>query len=328
MQRVAKNAATTLSHVFYALDTETATDPTGTPTYSIVDANGTAVASGNATVAGGDTGRVTAALAAQTQTRLLTVTWSATVGGVAMVEVDQVEVVGGFFWTPVAARASDSSLSDNAKYTTQDILDARTEVEQECETICDRAFVPRYLRMVLDGSGRSTLLLRHPQEFRSLADVRTIRRVSVAPQLDETFVDFSASELADVALEPDGTTLRRSSGDIFTEGWQNVVVELEYGLDAPPPDLRRQSMKRLRAWLNQSKSGIPDRASSFTAADGGTYRIDLPGTWKTGIPDVDAAYSRYSRRFQTGPGGGVVPASRTLMYEPQRYSLFHRPGRR
>jgi hypothetical protein len=292
----------------------------------VVDANGTAVVSGNASVAGGGSGITSFTLAAQTMTRLLTVTWSATVAGVPRVEVDVVEVVSGFFFSLKTGRDSDSSLADTAKYTTQQLLDARLQVEQEAEDICDQAFLPRYARVVLDGTGNSTLLLRHPDPQRSVASVRTIRRISVAPQLDETFVDFTAGQLADVSVSADGT-LRRSSGDLFTEGRQNVVVEYEYGLSTPPVGMVTAALIRFRSRLNLFRTGIPDRASSFTAADGGTYRISLPDAWRTGIPEVDAAYSRYSRRARTGPNGGPVPASRTFSYEPQRFSLFHRPGR-
>jgi hypothetical protein len=65
---------------------------------------------------------------------------------------------------------------------------------------------------------------------------------------------------------------------------------------------------------------------SFTIADGGTYRLSLPDEYKTGIPDVDGPYARYSRRARgaTGTAGGQgAPASRTLTYTPQRNSLFH-----
>jgi hypothetical protein len=68
------------------------------------------------------------------------------------------------------------------------------------------------------------------------------------------------------------------------------------------------------------RSGIPDRVTSYTAVDGGSYRLALPGAYATGIPDVDAVYSRYSRRMRTGTqamGGGAVPAGRTYTYNPQ-----------
>jgi hypothetical protein len=313
----------------FRVQTSQGTDPTGTPTYAIVDASGTAVSSGNATVVGGGSGQVTAPLAGVAAVAHLEVTWTATVAGATVIERDQVEIVGGFFFDLAAARDSDESLEDTAEYTTADLAAKRVEVERECELICDRAFVPRYARVVLDGSGTSDLILRHPDGDRSVCDIRAIRSISVAPELDETFVAFDADELADVAIRPDGVTLRRAGGGIFTWGSANVVVEYEYGLDAPPPDLVDATLTRLRSRLNRRRTGIPERASSFTNSAGDTYRLTLPGAYTTGIPDVDAEYTRYSRRYRTGTtaqGGGARPASRTLTYTPQYYSLFH--GRR
>lgn len=322
LTRVLKNSAAVMEHTFYV--DETATDSSTTVTYAVLDANGTSVASGNATSGGADTGRYTFTLPAQSTLKRGTVAWSATIGGAATTETDYFEVVGGFFFGLKQARDSDSSLSSTSTYPTADIKAKRLEVEVECETICDRAFVPRYERVVLDGSGTSALLLGMSDPTRSVADVRSIRAVKMAPEVDETFVDFTAAELAALAWTTDGT-IRRTDGSVFTEGSRNVIVEFEYGLDTPPAELVTASLTRLRSRLNFNKNGIPDRATSFTAAEGGTFRLDMPGAYKTGIPEVDAVYGRYSRRSGAGTGGKGrgVPASRTLSYDPQRYSLFH-----
>lgn len=322
LTRIAKSTAGTLSHTF--LVDETPTDATGTVTYAVVDAVGVSVASGNATLAGAGTGTYTFVLPAQAALKALTVTWSATVAGSATVATTYAEVVGGFFFSLAQGRASDATLADTAKYTTADLAGARLEVEWECEHICDRSFVPRYARVVLDGTGGDQLLLQHPLADRSIAEVRAIRSVRMADSPDGTFTAFSAGQLADLAVADDGT-LTRTGGDAFTEGRSNVVVELEYGLDSPPADLVRQALVRFRTALNTHKSGIPDRATSYTMGDLGTFRLDMPGPFKTGVPTVDAAYGRYSRRSTgTGTTGRAVPASRTLTYSPQASSLFHR----
>lgn len=320
LTRIAKNRAGTLAHVFEV--DETPTDPTGTPTYSVADANGTVVQSGNATAAGGSTGRVSVSLAAQSQIKRGTVTWTATIAGGTVVEYDEFEIVSGFYFSLKQGRDSDSSLSDTSTYPTSDLVTKRTEVEVECEAICDRAFLPRYDRVVLDGTGTSRLTLKHSDPTRSVADVRTLRRISVAPDVDETFVDFTAGELAGVVCSADGV-LTRTDGAIFTEGYSNVVVELEYGLNAPFSDLVTASLTRFRSRLNLNKSGIPDRATSYSLGEHGVYRITLPSEYQTGIPDVDAVYGRYSRRSGTGPNAKKVPASRSLTYNPQRFSMFH-----
>lgn len=321
--RVQRNAATTLSHTFYVGETPTA--PTGTPTYAIVDANSTAVASGNATVVSNS---VTAPLAARTQVSWLTVAWTATVGGSSVTEYDQVEIVGGFLFGLAEGRASDASLADTSKYPATDLDAKRLETEVECEQICDQAWVVRYRRVVLDGTGTWDLVIPDGgDDVRGgilLRGVRTVRRVAVAPTVAGTFVDLTAAQLAAVAVTGAGA-LRRTDGNVWTEGVQNVVVEYEYGNDAPPADLKSKVMIRFRQLLNLNKTGVPERAQSYTVDSGGTYRLSQPGAYETGSPEVDAAYWRYSRRESgTGKDGKPVPYGVTMSYAPQRYSLFHR----
>jgi hypothetical protein len=322
LTRAAKGAPTTLRHTFY-IDEEP-TDASGTVTVAVTNPAGTSVSAGNATSAGAGTGEYTYVLPGQAALTYLTVVWSATIDGTALTETTYVDVSGAHFFTLAAGRASDQSLSDTNRYPTADLVAARLEVETECETICDRTFVPRYERVVLDGTGTSELLLAHSDPVRSVAHVRSIRAVSMAPALDETFVAFTAGQLAALAVADDGT-VRRTDGTVFTEGRRNLIVEFEYGLAAPPADLVKACLTRFRSRLNLNKSGIPDRASSFSVAEGGTYRLDMPGAFKTGLPEVDAVYARYSRRSGAGTGstGRGVPASRTLNYDPQRTSLFH-----
>lgn len=319
--RVLRSQAATLSHTFY-LD-EAATDSSATVTYAVTDANGDSVTSGNATSAGAGTGRYTFTLAAQSTLKRGQIAWTGTIGGSATTEYDHFEVVGGFYFNLADGRNSDESLSSSERYPTDDLKLKRLEVEVECETICDRAFVPRYERVILDGSGTSRLVLKMSDPERSIADIRTIRRISVAPDLDETFVDYSAAQLAGVAPQADGTLIR-TDGNVFTEGYRNVIVEFEHGLDRPPSDLVTACLTRFRSRLNFNKNGIPERAVSYSMGDFGTYRLSMPDTYSTGLPDVDSVYSRYSRRTNgTGPNAKRVPASRSLHYRPQRYSLFH-----
>ena len=322
--RVALTSPTLLTHAFEV--GETLTDATGSVAVAVTDATGATVSSGNAAHA--SLGTYSYALAGQSAPARLTAAWSATVAGSAVVQTDEVEIVGGFFFSLTQGRASDASLSDSSKYTTGDLEDARLETEEECEAICDRAFIPRYLRTTLDGTGQPDLVLRHPDPERTVAHVRTIRSVKMARRADQPFVDFTTPELAALRVSDDGT-LRRLDGRVFTEGYANVVVELEYGLNAPPAELVKAALMRFRTRLNLGKGQIPSNASSFTVADGGTYRLDLPGAWKTGRPEIDAVYARYSRRSGAGTGtsGRQVPASRQLNYDPQFASLFH-GGRR
>lgn len=316
LTRVARTSAATLEHTF--LVGETATDSTTTVTVAVTDANGTAVVSGNASSAGVGTGRYTFPLPGQAQLALLTVTWSATISGAAVVEVDQVEVVGGFLFTLVEGRGSDTSLASTEKYPTADLIAARLEVEQECEEICDRALVPRYRRVLTDGTGTSELVL-------PTSDIRSIRAVRMAARAGQAFTAFTADELAALVATED-QVLRRVDGARWTEGLANVIVEYEHGWDTPPADLKKAALQRFRSRLNLTRTNIPDRAASFVSSEGGTYRLTLPAKYQTGLPEVDAVYARYSRRAITDDGTGTAaggPASRSLDFNPQRHSLYH-----
>lgn len=326
VSRVARSAPATLTHAFVVGETLTDVD-SGSVTLTLTDANGTVVVNA-ATATHAGLGTYTYAMAGQSQLADYTAAWSGLFGGSTVTETDHVQIVGGFFFNLLTARTSDPvNLADPAKFSTAMLDRVRQEVEDECEMICDRAFVPRYRRMVLNGTGTTRLLLTDPEwaaEGRSIADVRTVRSVLVAPQLGQTFVALTAGELAACAVMADGS-LKRVDGNIWTEGTQNVIVELEFGLDAPPSDLVTASLTRLRDRLAIAYSAIPDRATSFHLADGGAaFRLDMPDTFKTGLPMVDAVYARYSRREGAGTGKGrKVPVSRTLTYDPQTYSMFH-----
>jgi hypothetical protein len=327
LTRVARTAPATLTHTFVV--GEHATDVTsGSVTLATTDPSGVAVpaASGTATTAGAGTGTYTFLMPGQPQLTRLATAWTGTFSGSAVTEVDYLEIVGGFFFDLARARGSDDSITDMSRYSTLMLATRRQEVEDECEMICDRAFVPRYRRAILDGSGTPDLLLTDDawaKQGRSAADIRTIRSASIAPQIGQPFVPLTTLQLAAVTVTADNM-LRRVDGTIWTEGVQNIIVEYEYGLDAPSSELVDGSLLRLRSRLQSRAAGIPDRASSFTATDGGTYRLDMPGPFKTGLPFVDAVYSRYSRRSGSGTGTGrSVVAARTLTYTPQTNSLFH-----
>lgn len=324
LTRVARTAAGTLAHVFEVDETPTAA--TGAVTVTVTDPAGATVATG--TAAGDANNRYTFALPGQAQLQTLSATWSATIAGTAVVEVDQVEICGGYLFSLARGRASDKALADTDLYPTSDLRQARLEVEQELEWICNQAFVPRHRRVTLDGTGTRDLALPDgSDEIRGgyvMRGVRTIRSAAIAPRVGQPFVTLSADQLAALTVRSGGV-LRRTDGADWTAGDSNVVIEYEYGSDSPPEDLVRAALTRLRDRLNLNKTSIPDRAVSFTVPEQGTYRLSLPDAFRTGIPNVDAAYGRYSRRVSASeaPGGKSVPASRTLTYDPQHGSMFH-----
>lgn len=324
--RVVRGAPSQLEHTFVVGDE--LTDSTEDVTVAATDLLGDEVGSGDATSGGADTGRYLFTLSAVAAVTRLAVAWTGTIAGAEVTETDYVDVVGGRLFSLPQARASDSTLVA-AKVSTDVLAAARDAVEEAVERITDRAWTPSYARVTLDGSGTGELTLTHPLPDRAARDIRAIRSATVAPRVDGTPVALTADQLGALAVSVDGT-VRRTDGLTWTEGYRNVVVEYEYGLDAAPAELVAAALIHLRALIHRPKSGIPDRAESFTASDGSTYRLTLPGPYSTGIPSVDAVYHGYSMRpigSDSEGGGGSTrvgrPASRTLDYTPQRHSIFH-----
>jgi hypothetical protein len=204
----------------------------------------------------------------------LTATW--TVDGASHETV--VEVVGGFYFSVQDVRAADRSLEDPGRYPASDLLATRQEVEDEFERICGVAFVPRYRRVTIDGSDRAVVSLPSRR-------LRAVRDVVVGG------VAWTTTDLSDVRW---GAGITRADGTLFPAGVRNITVGYEHGWSEPPSEIRRAALTRLRSRLNFSRSAIPDRATSFSVAEGGTYRLDTAGRSKTGIDEVDAALARYT----------------------------------
>lgn len=243
----------------------------------------------------------------------LTATWTDAGGATRTTLVD---VCSGFFFSLADARASDATLADATKYPDATVLARRLEVEAECEQICDVAFVPRYARVVTDGGGVPEILV-------GVNQIRTVRSVTIVDPLRNSSTPLTSAQLANLRVT-DGQ-LARADGDVFPDGFNNVIVELEHGHNAPPPDLKDMAMVRLRSLLNRPLSPLMDRAKTVTNAAGETIQLEPPDAYRTGIRDVDAVYDRYSRRSQGD--NQLLPAGRSLQYDPQWWSVFH-GGRR
>lgn len=315
-QRILAGTAATLRTVLADQDGNPA-DASGALTVAVSRADGTVVlAAGTATVHG-TTGNYSVALtSAQTATLdQLTAVWTDAATGRTV--TTRHDIVGGFFFSLTEARASnDGQLADTVKYSDAQVLIAREEVEVEAEEICDVAFVPRYARVLLDGNSTGEITLPHNR-------IRRVRSVKILTSTGGAVATtLTAGQLAALSVDHLGV-MRRTDGGWFDEGRANVVVEYEHGWDQPPTDLRKAALVRLRWRLNSSKTGVNDRATSFTAENGQTYQLDTAGAFKTGMPDVDAAYSRYSMRPQDGGGAGAAAVSMQLNFDPQRWSVFH-----
>lgn len=292
-------------------------DPQSAVTVSVADATGADLysTSTGVTVGGGGSGVASVPVPAGVTARLaiLTATWTETGAGVTWTSTH--EVCGGFFFSLADARASDSSLADTGRYPDSAVLAKRKEVEEEAEWICDVAFVPRYRRVTVDGSGTNELLLPD-NALRRIRSATIYSTIGTSPM----YTTLTPDDLAALDLRED-VLVTRTNYKIWDIGQGNITVEYEHGFGSPRSDMKDAALLRLRSRLNLRKTGVPDRATSFTSAEGGTYRLDLPGVYKTGIPEVDSTYARNSKRSRNDDG--PVPASRTLRVDPNRYSMFH-----
>jgi hypothetical protein len=303
-EQILQGVPATITGVFYDQH-GIAAPPAGTVTVGVTASDGTVVlAAGTTTTAGGDGAYKVALTASQTAALdVLTATWTASGGAVT---TSVVEIVGGY-WFSVAEARTHSGLGDSGAVTDAKIIEKRREVEQEAERIIGAAFVPRFRQVTVWGTGTGSLVMPDPV-------IRTVRSVSFAG------VSLSAAALANIVAGADGTltgywpTLAvgeeswSSWGSRFPSGTR-VAVGYEHGLDRPPADLKRVALRRLRSIVNAEKSGVPDRAVTFTTGEGGTYSLATPGTrdWHTGIPEVDDVYGSYRDLYRGHQRSGSVP---------------------
>lgn len=284
--RVLRTAQQTLKRKIYA--DETLTDPIAPPTVEVTRLDGTVLHSGTATDEPGDgtfsfalPGGPTFPASVTWQLDTLRVTWTGTIGGAVLtLPPDYVEVVGGFLFGLAEVRAKRPPL-DATKYPAEELAARRIEAEQDCEKICRTAMVPRFIRRQLTGNGRRDLLV--PDQ-----NPRVLRAVTV---------NGTAVGLSGATLNESGVLTR--VGAVWPAG-APVIVEYEHGLDYPPERIRSMAMVHLRQMLNETNSGVPSNAISFTVQDGGVYRLATPGKDRTGIPEVDAVYERYGELAGVG----------------------------
>jgi len=285
--RVLVTTEVTLTHTFYV--DEQPTDLTGSCTVTLKRLDGTTVASGSGTKPPGTTGVYTFAVPEQATVDMLTLDWAGTLAGAAVSVRDYVEVVGGFLFGLAEARAKHTSLANTTAYPSTLLAAKRIEVEQECERICRRAFVPRFARLALSGNDTDRLPLPANLAMGGGSEIRAVRAVTVNGTV------WSAPEVTALGFTDFGV-IKRPGGAIWPAGTGNIVVEWEHGWDYPPADLSEAAILRLRSRIAYTLSGIPDRAISFDIAEGGTFRLSTPGKQRTGIPDVDGVYEKYTRQ--------------------------------
>jgi hypothetical protein len=260
------------------------TDCAGNVTCTLKRLDGTTVNTATASHPG--LGTYTYVLPAQALLDSLTLDWSGSLAGAAVVVRDYVEIVGGFYFGLDEAKTELGLNLTKYPYTT--IARKRIETEQECEAITRQAWVPRFARYLLDGSGTDELVVPDMQ-------LRVCRAAKVADRAGGTFTALTAGQVAAVAADESGVLIR-DDGDTWPAGRANVIVEYEHGHDMPVEEIASAAKQRLRSRLGMTDTSVPYRAISFSAEAGGTYRLSTPGPRSTGMPDVDAAYLRHAHQ--------------------------------
>lgn len=284
--RVIRNQSAALDVVFYPSGSETPTDPDGnTATVTITRADGTVLVAGAATTRTG-AGRYRYTLAAQANLDQLTVAWTGLFGTLSVTSTTYAEIVGGVVADLADIRVENPNLADVTRFTTAELVAARSWFEDLAEDFCRTAFVPKYRRDILSGEGAAALLLTR---------IRPIRLLAAA--VDGTAV--TAPTLATWTVQPEGTVTLPESGTFtsFPAGESNVVVAYEHGYPTVPWDVRRAALTAIR-WrlLTDDSNQIPDRAMSMTN-EFGNISFAQPGMHRAvGLPEVDAVLNRYCDR--------------------------------
>lgn len=263
MSRYLSGRAVSLAHTFY--DDETALHPDAVTVTVTRAGASTSAASGTATR---DEDVYTFSPGALPE-GVYTVRWD---GGVTAVDTETIEVTGAILFTVPELRKSDPDLSP-ARYPVDEVKLARMIVESEFQRITGRSFVPRTAFLsASEVPGCGELL-----PFLDVASV-TVLGPSAAPLEVERIGPFAFMP----ELPADATG-----------------VEVSYGFRDVPYGVKRAALLFARFLLLEERSSIPDRATSFQPAEGGTYVLSTPGRGgaETGIPTVDAVLDGYRLRI-------------------------------
>ena len=206
-------------------------------------------------------------------------TWTATVSSAPMTWTTHVEVVGGYLFEIADLRGEDRAFENATKYPTETLKVVRAWVEDVIEgpRAANVAFVPRSRRLVLNGTGRTALMLPDLQ----LRSVESVKVDGVA---------WSSEKVAALTVD-DGVVW---AAEAWPEGVRNVEIHYTHGYDFPPGAITRAALMLAREYL--VKSDIPGRATATSIGDQ-LFRITVAGKdGVTGLPDVDAAIAQFGRK--------------------------------
>lgn len=272
LERVKQGTASQLSKQFYT--GSTVADPS-VVTVTVTRDDGTVIASGTAGGTGTSPRTFTLTTTHTALLDKLTVLWASPSLGTLNTTV---EVVGGFHFSTARARRR---LTDTTTYPDADIQAARTWAESEIENAAGVAFVPRYERETLNGSGRQRLEPKWPR-------IRAVRSVTV----DGT--PLSSADLAGVVIEYDRFLTRPY---YYWRPWvSNVLIRYEHGYDQAPPGISVAALDlACYKLINDNGGGVDPRAERLITDDG-TILLGAAGGpgGQFPLPTVNAAVAAWS----------------------------------
>lgn len=280
-------------------------------TIGIVDGNGDeVVASGTATTDGND-GTYTYALASQTNPDVLKVTWQDASTSASIVQ--RVELVGRHLFSVAAARtfgakadatAALKPLASTTEYLTATIQEERTRITDDLEFWTGRAWIPRYARMELCGTGSTTLKLQNGvcRTADGYGLNRPGRLTDIAQLLSVT-VGGTSVDVDNVTVDPVKGHLILESG-VWTPGTVetpfNVIVEYVYGASQVIDGVDRIALKILVDRL--VPSAYPDRALRIEGEYGAMQLVQPGGPMNnvSRVPEVNDWVRRHDHRILVG----------------------------
>lgn len=277
-------AATTTVLTITGQDSDGEPADPGTVTVQVTDSTGTDIkAAGTATAESGNNRTVTLTAVETASVDLLTAVWS---DGTGVIQTTKHEIVGGVYCTVATIRA-DTAVGDVTDHPSAALIADRNKIETLIESVCHRAFVPRWNREILSGNGTSRTHLYWPN----------LRSVILCEYWSgSTWTDLGVNE-SNIPANDTGVVVLRDG--CFPIGDHNIRVTYRHGLDRPPPDLADATARAIAYYRVAEKSGIPDRAISIQGTEMGNIILATPGLgrWVTGMPMIDEVLNRPGYRF-------------------------------
>jgi hypothetical protein len=278
---VLRDAGQVLSVTFYS--GETATDADGSVTIGIVDEAGTTVVAAGTSTSKTATGVYAYTLAAQSNLKKLTATWTGTWTTEMSFKTSH-EVVGGFYTTPAEVRAMDSLAGETSTFSADDLVSSITYATKIIEDYCGASFVQRYQRDVLNGTDDDTIKV-----------TQMFPTTLLSASIDGS--SLSSDEKNNVALFENGQMVRKEKIWEYNSPGNKVIVEYEHGAETEAPeDIKWCCRVLARYHALEQVSRIPDRAISVQS-EFGNIQLAQPGMNRpTPLPDVNVILNRHRHR--------------------------------